>query len=316
MTQDDPQAAAGTSADPAAGAGGGSDAGTAAAAAGAATGAAAAASAKEATATPEPKTVGVLELDAELATALKAKNLGTQNDLARAYLNLEKKIGEKGLIPPAADASDEEKAAFYNALGRPESPDKYDLGDFKPPEGMPWSEKRQSTALEGMHKLGLTPDQVKGIMSLHVTDMQAAVAEAGFVLEDPATIKAAIDQEFPPGSQKRKDFDAHAQRGAAMLGLDAATVDQLSARAGSKKVLDVLNKIGALSGEDGTLVGAGKAAASVADPAQAKSELQAMQSDPAKRKILLDSNHPEHAALVERRTRLLAVAHPEQAKGV
>ena len=63
-------------------------------------------------------------VEAEKAEKLsKFEKIG---DLANNYLELEKKLGSS-LVKPGDDASDEEREAFYRALGKPESADKYSI---------------------------------------------------------------------------------------------------------------------------------------------------------------------------------------------
>lgn len=58
--------------------------------------------------------------------AEKLGKFGKISDLATKYLELEGKLGNT-LVKPGDDASDEEKEAFYKALGKPESADKYTI---------------------------------------------------------------------------------------------------------------------------------------------------------------------------------------------
>lgn len=58
--------------------------------------------------------------------AEKLGKFGKISDLATKYLELEGKLGNT-LVKPGDDASDEEKEAFYRALGKPESADKYSI---------------------------------------------------------------------------------------------------------------------------------------------------------------------------------------------
>ena len=63
-------------------------------------------------------------VEAEKAEKLsKFEKIG---DLADNYLELEKKLGSS-IVKPGDDASDEEREAFYRALGKPESADKYSI---------------------------------------------------------------------------------------------------------------------------------------------------------------------------------------------
>ena len=66
--------------------------------------------------------------------------------LGRAYIDLEQKIGAKGLIPPGKDATTEERDAFYKELGAPEQSDAYEV---KVPEGVPGHRGRQGVSDRG-----------------------------------------------------------------------------------------------------------------------------------------------------------------------
>ena len=91
--------------------------------------------------------------------AEKLGKFGKISDLAQSYLELEGKLGNT-LVKPGDDASDEEKEAFYRALGKPESADKYSI------EGDQAELFRQMA-----YKNNLTDDQAKALY--------AAVKEAG-----------------------------------------------------------------------------------------------------------------------------------------
>lgn len=66
-------------------------------------------------------------------------------NLAKAYLELNKKLGQKGVIKPGKDASPEEIKSFREALGIPTDPSKYDMGKFEgvevPKETLDWAQK-------------------------------------------------------------------------------------------------------------------------------------------------------------------------------
>lgn len=58
----------------------------------------------------------------------QVSKFGKISDLAKSYSELESKLG-KSIVKPGKDASDEEREAFYQALGKPKSPDKYSIKD-------------------------------------------------------------------------------------------------------------------------------------------------------------------------------------------
>lgn len=62
----------------------------------------------------------------DAAKAEKLSKFEKISDLANAYFDLESKAGSS-LVKPGKDASDEEREAFYKALGRPDAADKYSI---------------------------------------------------------------------------------------------------------------------------------------------------------------------------------------------
>ena len=66
------------------------------------------------------------DITKDAAKADKLAKFEKISDFANAYLELEGKLGNT-LVKPGENASDEERAAFYKALGVPESADKYSI---------------------------------------------------------------------------------------------------------------------------------------------------------------------------------------------
>jgi hypothetical protein len=102
----------------------------------------------------------------------KGKPIG---DVLKSFADAQSLIGGSIRLPKA-DASPEDKAkAFndiYNKLGRPESPDKYDLGELPPlPERVTWDDAKLNGIKSELHKMGLTTDQAKAVLSLHAKEL-------------------------------------------------------------------------------------------------------------------------------------------------
>ena len=110
-----------------------------------------------------------LQNNETLSSYKEVKDLGAAHlDLTTKYKDMERKVSEyegrlkNALFLPADDAADEERAAFYNKLGRPETPDKYSFK--KPedwPEDLPYNEEFERGFREFIHKIGL-PDRAAG----------------------------------------------------------------------------------------------------------------------------------------------------------
>jgi hypothetical protein len=115
-----------------------------------------------------------LKTDEYLKTAKKFKDEGA---LLKSYIEAQKKIGQKGVLLPGENATDEDKNNFYKQLGRPDAPEGYDL---KKPENMSedlvYDEDRVKWFAEISHKLGLSKAQVQGFFDEH-NKVEAAKAE-------------------------------------------------------------------------------------------------------------------------------------------
>ena len=82
----------------------------------------------------------------------------------------------KGIMPLSKDAGPSEKAAYYEALGRPKAPDDY---KFDVPKGLEeiYHPSEVKDVMATMHGLGLTQEQAAGIMGWDFQRMQKAIAD-------------------------------------------------------------------------------------------------------------------------------------------
>lgn len=98
--------------------------------------------------TPEPKAVDLKEVLGEELAANKtfekfSKSENFTQDLAKSYAELEKMVGKPGVGVPGEDATDEQKASFYKAMGVPDEPAGY---EFKRPDNIPEDQYDQAHA--------------------------------------------------------------------------------------------------------------------------------------------------------------------------
>lgn len=104
----------------------------------------------------------------------------TIGDLAGAFLEKEGKLSElqgeleQSVRVPGDDASDDDWAALFNRLGRPESPDGYEFTRPELPEGIPYDEEAEAAFREEMHNLGLTKAQAEKLFAKHGEHLGAA----------------------------------------------------------------------------------------------------------------------------------------------
>lgn len=99
------------------------------------------------------------------------KDLEKYKDLPsvlRTVVHQQKMIGADKLPLPSKNATPEELAKWdgWNRLGRPDTPEGYDLKKLKAlPEGVPYDYDGEKAFLKEMHGLGMTQHQVNGVFA-------------------------------------------------------------------------------------------------------------------------------------------------------
>lgn len=88
----------------------------------------------------------------------------TVSDLGKAYLELDGKV--QNSIPKLSEkATDEEKAAYYKAIGRPDKPEEYDI---QIPEGLPDDKATVDWFRATVHELGMPKTMAEAFVSKHM----------------------------------------------------------------------------------------------------------------------------------------------------
>ncbi len=111
------------------------------------------------------------QLAGDLQSQDAFKQFGTLHDFARSYLDLQSKYEQagSGVKVPGEGATDEEMAAFRQAMGIPEGPDGYEFEIQNAPEDVSFDEFKQLAA-----EVGLTPQQAQKLVEW---DMQRRASE-------------------------------------------------------------------------------------------------------------------------------------------
>ncbi|MDD4950995.1 MAG: hypothetical protein PHV85_00470 [Desulfovibrionaceae bacterium] len=185
----------------------------------------------------------------------KLRQFKDMGELAKSYVNLEKKIGQKtiGLTTLPEDASDEDKANFDKELRRvmqvPEAPEGYEI---KVPEDM--AEHKDEAMLawfQGLaHKIGLSPAQAQSMSDAWgERSKQYWAAELEKMAQAKEQSVQALDKHFGD-SAKAKEAVEVASRGfiavAAKSGVPEAEAMAFSQAYGDEpvfiKVFDMIGK--------------------------------------------------------------------------
>ncbi len=97
----------------------------------------------------------------------------TADSLAKGYLELEKSMGTR-IKMPGDDSTSEEKSAFYQKLGRPDTADGYSRPDLA--EGETFDEEFLTTMATVAHAEGVSEKQFRGFIDKYI-GFQAVRAE-------------------------------------------------------------------------------------------------------------------------------------------
>ncbi|HEV2530950.1 hypothetical protein [Phenylobacterium sp.] len=226
-------------------------------------------------------------------------------------MNLEQRYG----IDPArridlpADPEDAEgMKAVYAKLGMPEKPDGY---GFKLDDKATDADKGLVGAFgETAHKLGLSVKQAQGLMEFMGTQVAADQEAATAALAERATAgKAALEKEFGQAFEPRlREIRGLVEKYGDPELAEAVKGDNIHGYPNLAKLLGKLVERMAEPGAAGGQSGDADTGARAMTPAQARAAVQSLNADPVKGKALTDKDHPQHAAVVAERSRLLAMA--------
>tara|TARA_R110000824_G_scaffold149633_4_gene319958 strand:- start:16436 stop:17377 length:942 start_codon:yes stop_codon:yes gene_type:complete len=237
-------------------------------------------------------------LDPSLAANPNIQRHSDMDSMAKEYVNLVSKIGEKGLIPPKrGDEADRER--FYNELGRPASPGEYNFGDFSIPEGLPWDDNVGMQLVKEMWDQGLTQDQVPPLVQKYAEMQQGAwqQREQAAVQANQQTV-SNLQQELGSAYTERMNM-AHR---AVTEYFGSENVDNiLSTRLENGVQLgDWMPFVKAMMSASGSLredelhMDPTKATMGAKTPEEADREMQELMADNDFRESYLDPQHPNH----------------------
>jgi hypothetical protein len=111
--------------------------------------------------------------------------------LAKSYVNATRMIGQDKVAVPNNNSTDDQWNEVYDKLGRPESPDKYQL-DIKS-EAVPLDEGAIKSFAENAHQLGLNNKQAQGILEFYKNSMEGSLQQNQIDME---TAQANAEQEL------------------------------------------------------------------------------------------------------------------------
>lgn len=214
-------------------------------------------------------------------------------EFLRGHMQLASKLGQS-LTVPEANAPAEDWQRVWSRLGRPESPDQYDLDGIQVPEGLPWNADTDKALTAKAHELGLTNAQLRGLREAYI-GLRGAEHEGLAKVQTEALTKAqeTLRGEWGADYDKRLELASRAAKAAFGDGFEEAK--QLRLADGSflldnPAIARAFEAVGARMAEPGALPGLNDGSGGGGENAQA--EIDRLRATEA----YTNARHPEHAA--------------------
>ena len=226
----------------------------------------------------------------------------SQEEFLKGYVNLTKKIGEKGLKKPETD---EDWKNAYAFLGKPETIEGY---EYTPNEELPdeiqLDEQMATSFKEVAHEIGLNPHQYEKLMSSYM-----AMNEQGFkarkeqmdaeLLASEKELKETWGQAFDQNIEMARNMVKKYDNGGKLTKL-LETPFNGSSLGNNPILLNMLANVAKTTMEDGGLIGRGT-------PVSLDDEIAELRANPAYN----DSSNPLHKQIVKKVTELYQKKYPE-----
>lgn len=230
----------------------------------------------------------------------------TQEEFLKGYVNLNKKIGEKGLTKPETD---EDWNNAYNFLGKPETIEGY---EYTPGEELPDELKlneQMATSFKAVaHEIGLNPNQYEKLMGSYM-----AMNEQGFktrqeqeqanLLTSEKNLKEKWGQAYDQNIELAQNIVKKHDNGGELTKLLETPLVNGSSLGNNPALLNMLANIAKTTMEDGGLVGRG---AGIPTSEDLEAELGKLINHPA----YLDGNNPEHNQVAKQVSNIYKKLYP------
>ena len=224
--------------------------------------------------------------------------------LSKGYVESQRLIGKKGLIVPDDNAPPEKWAEFYKALGRPDSPDGYEV---KPPEGMTLDSEEDKAALAAwkkeLHEAGVPAKTAARLVGKYLSDRHA---ERSALAKEQENWVNQTKTKFGEKLDENVNFAKHALRQIGTPEL-SALLDS-SGLGNHPAVVEAFAKAGRALSEGAAPRSPGATGGAVTTPDAAQAEIATF--DRTHAEAIFDANHKDHDWAVKRRAELFQIAYP------
>ena len=129
--------------------------------------------------------------------------------LAKSYINATRMIGQDKIVVPNKNSTEEVWEEAYTKLGRPETPDQYNLKIES--DVVKMDDSAIKSFAEQSHKLGLNSKQAEGILDFYKNNMEGIAQQSKI---DTETAQAQSEQVLR--QEWGRDFDAKVKQAGAI----------------------------------------------------------------------------------------------------
>ena len=218
-------------------------------------------------------------LPEDLRSATVLANVPDVATLVKNYVNAESLIGKKRVPQPDPKWNDQQWDEFYAQVGRPATPDKYGVPDFKFEEGLTVQPELVDKAKMHFHKLGLNERQAKGILEYYF-----GMENDRFKTTRDSTATERLTAEEAMKKKWGDKFDVKVESAKAVLkkfDKDGAFTNYLneSKLGNDPRMVEMLAEFAATMREDSSGQPGGSGGLPLPDSQRAKLELEELKGD-------------------------------------
>lgn len=230
-----------------------------------------------------------------LAEEPSLQTFDSVDKLAKSYVNLVKKMGvpaEQLLrLPGEGEPMDD----VYNALGRPEDHNGYQLGDYQP--------EQTENFRQFAYQLGLNNQQAETIYQAYQQDIaeRDQASQQNFEQFEVDNLNA-LQQEW--GDQFNHNLEMARRAFMNFATPEAVQVIEETGMGNHPELLKVFARIGEVLAEDSVLPGTNNSVLGGMNAASAQEQINSLMSDKEFRQSYMDAYDPSHQEAVAKMTKL------------
>lgn len=228
--------------------------------------------------------------------------------LAKSYLETKKLVGTKRMEEPTESWDQTKWDELYGKLGRPETPDKYEVPEINLPNDLKLDEALLGEAKTKFHELGLNKKQFAGVMGLY-----GRVVSEGLEGESAKNEESLKEGTLALKTEWGDKFDANIDIAQSAInkfgGEDLDKILKDSGLGNNPAMVKTFHEIGKRIMEDNAGMGRG-AGLPINDQTTAKIRIDELKRDEAFMKTFTTAHAPGHKEAKKQMDELFKAAYP------